>query len=162
PEYQDGAAHPMDRWSTRVITGLATALGGMQHYPIGGPPYTPFIAWAMRSGRAWQSPAGPLVHDRAGMMVSYRGAIALPDHVVLPSLPQPPCATCAERPCLSACPVGALSETSGYDVGTCHSYLDTGPACMTEGCAARLACPVSKSFPRQLAQSAFHMKAFHP
>lgn len=161
-EYLDGQADPLDRWSARVITGLADALGATPRFPFGGPPYQPFISWAMRSGRAWQSPAGPLVHDRAGMMVSYRGALAFAQLLELPPPGAKPCDTCADRPCLSACPVSALSAQSGYDLAACHGYLDTGPDCMSQGCRARRACPVSQGYARLPAQSAFHMQSFHP
>ncbi|MDJ0824419.1 MAG: ferredoxin [Rhodobacter sp.] len=162
PEFADGAADPLDRWSSRVIGGLATALGGTALFPFGGPPYRPFIAWALRSGRAWQSPATLLVHDRAGLMVSYRGALALPDRLDLPAPPACPCDSCDARPCLTACPVAALSP-DGYDLAACHGFLDreAGRDCMDRGCAARRVCPVSQSYGRLAEQSAFHMRAFH-
>ncbi|MCG6902868.1 MAG: ferredoxin [Rhodobacter sp.] len=164
PEYRAGTAHPLDRWSDRIIRALAARVQAGALFPFGGPPYQPFIAWALRSGRAWQSPAGPLVHDSAGMMVSYRGALALRERMPLPELPLCPCDTCADRSCVSTCPVGALRRDKGYDVAACHSYLDTdaGTDCMTRGCRARRACPVSKNYGRLEPQSAFHMKAFHP
>lgn len=162
PEFQDGDPDPLDRWSRRVLDVLATTLGGEALYPIGGPPYLPFIAWATRTGRAWSSPVGMLVHDSAGLMISIRGAIALPSRIVLPSpVATRPCDTCAQ-PCLNACPVGALGSL-GYDVPSCHAYLDTdaGAMCMAHGCATRRACPVSATSGRLPQQSAHHMRYFH-
>ena len=161
-EFTDQQPDPLDRWSQRIITELAGLAGGTALFPFGGPPYQPFIAWALRSGRAWTSPVGLLVHDRAGLFVSYRGALALPYHVDLPPLGQSPCLTCPGQPCRSACPVGALTD-AGYDLGACHAYLDTkhGQDCMMRGCAVRRACPISASYGRLAEQSAFHMKAFH-
>ena len=75
PEMRDGVPHPVDRWSKRVITDMARSLRGEALFPFGGPPYVPFLRWAMDSRRAWQSPAGMLVHDTSGLMVSYRGAL---------------------------------------------------------------------------------------
>jgi len=163
PEFADRLPDALDRWSTRVVTSLADQINATALFPFGGPPYQPFIAWARRSGRAWPSPAGLLVHDHCGLMVSYRGALALPERVNLPALPPCPCDGCKARPCLSACPVGALGG-AGYDVAACHGYLDTTPGqdCMSRGCAARRACPVSQSYGRLEAQSAFHMRSFHP
>ncbi len=162
PEWQDGAPDPLDRWSRRVIGAIAARLGAIALFPSDGPPYPPFLAWARRTGRAWFSPVGMLVHESAGLMVSFRGALALPDRLALPR-PQiaSPCDACAGRPCLSACPVGALGPDR-YDVAACCGHLATAAdgACMRRGCAARRACPLSAPHIRPEEQSAHHMKAF--
>ena len=164
PEWQDGAPDPIDRWSSRVITALADALEAEALFPFGGPPYLPFLRWAMDSGRAWQSPAGMLVHDSAGLMVSYRGALRFARPIDLPPTGDSPCDSCAGQPCMRACPVDALSAARGYDVAACHGFLDTvaGQDCLQQGCKARRACPVSQQFGRDPAQSAVHMRSFHP
>jgi hypothetical protein len=160
-EAQDGAPDPLDRWSRRVIGRMACDLAAKAYFPFGGPPYRPFIGWALRSGRAHQSPVGLLVHADTGLFFSLRGVIALAE--ALPHDPAPrPCDTCETQPCRTACPVGALTDR-GYDVPACHSFLDTdaGRSCMEAGCLVRRACPIGRD--RRLpAQSAFHMKAFHP
>lgn len=156
-------SNPVDRWSEKIIGALAEDLGGVSVFPFGGPPYAPFISWAIRSGRAWVSPVSLLVHDTAGLFISYRGAIALNERIELP-IPGPcPCEACLERPCLPACPVGALGG-AGYDLAACHTFLDTsaGETCMAAGCNVRRACPVSQTYGRRAVQSAHHMKAFHP
>lgn len=162
PEFADGRPDPIDRWSARVIGGIAGACGARAIFPFGDPP-RPFIDWAVRSGRAWSSPVGLLVHDRAGLMVSFRGAVLLADRLDLPLPGSSPCDACADRPCLSACPVGALTG-DGYRLESCHGYLDTpaGSDCMSSGCEVRRACPVSQSHGRQPEQSAYHMRHFHP
>lgn len=161
PEWNDKAPDPMDRWSARVIGGLADALGGAALFPFGGPPFQPFFRWALRSGQAWQSPVSLLVHQKAGLMVSYRGALALPDVLDLPNPDPCPCATCAQ-PCLSACDARALTA-DGYDVPKCHAYLDTenGRENKMLGCGVRRSCPVSQSYGRLAEQSAYHMSQFH-
>lgn len=162
PEWADGRADPLDRWSARVVGALAETFGAAALFPFGGPPWLPFYSWALASGRAWVSPVRLLVHDRAGLMVSYRGALALPRRLWLPDPPPaPPCTGCG-RPCLAACPVAALGA-AGYDLPACHGYLDTSPGadCMDRGCAVRRACPVSRSYGRLPAQSAYHMGLFH-
>ena len=162
PEYKDGAPDPMNRWSTRVLTKVAKDLGGRALFPFGGPPYQPFIAWAQRTGHTWQSPVGLLVNADAGLMVSYRGALALPERLDLPAPPPCPCETCERKPCLSACPVDALNG-GAYDIPTCHAYLDTseGADCLDQGCAVRRVCPISQRYGRVAAQSAYHMQQFH-
>lgn len=162
PEGRDGAPDPVDRFSRRVIGRMACDLGAKALFPFGGPPWRPFYAWALRSGRAWPSPVRLLVHDRAGLMISYRGAIALRSRIALPApLADPPCAGCA-RPCLGACPVGALGP-EGYDVPACRAHVASpeGAACRTGGCRVRMACPPAAAFGLPEAQRAHHMEAFH-
>ena len=161
PEWQDGQSDPMDRWSRRVIDDLASRLDATALYPFGPPPYLPFFRWAKRTGRIHASPIRLLVHDTAGLFVSFRGALALVDRIDLPEAQVSPCVSCASRPCLTACPVAAFDGKS-YDVPACKAYLDTGAGeeCMTTGCRARRACPISATYLRLPRQSAYHMAIF--
>lgn len=162
PEWQDGALDPVDRWSRRVIGRIACDLRAKALFPFGGPPHRPFYSWALRSGRVHVSPVRLLVHDTAGLWVSFRGALALKQRVDLPPAPPPPCDICRDKPCLTACPPDALTA-AGYDLPVCHAWLDTAPGqgCMTTGCAVRRACPVSARHARMPEQSAYHMRQFH-
>ena len=164
-EATDGQPDPIDRWSTRVVNGLAARFDASALFPFGGPPHAPFVDWAQKSGRAFVSPVGMLVHDEVGLMISYRGALHFAVEFDLPPpLATSPCLTCAARPCTVACPVLALRADAAYDLDRCHAFLDTGAggACMDNGCAVRRACPASAGAGRTAAQSAQHMKAFHP
>lgn len=152
--------NPMDHWSKAAITKLATRLDAEPLFPFGGPPYRPFIDWALQSGEAWQSPVGLLVHKDAGLLTSYRGALRFSKKIPLPAPTTSPCDTCIDRPCVTACPVSALG-IDGYDVPRCKSNIDVDRTCR-EACRVRMACPVSKSYGRDAAQTAFHMEAFHP
>ncbi len=164
PEARDGRADPVDRWSKRVVGALATGFYAAAIYPFGGPPHAPFIDWALKSGRAFPSPVGMLVHDTVGLMISYRGALHVADAFPIPPVTgHSPCNACADQPCTTACPVGALGAGRAYDVTACHGHLDTpeGEDCMRLGCAARRACPLSRGAGRVPEQSALHMRAFH-
>lgn len=160
PEW-DGGPDPVDRWSRRVIGRIACDLQAKALFPFGGPPYHPFYRWALRSGQVWDSPVRLLVHARQGLMVSFRGALALKEEVDLPAPAYRPCDGCP-APCLTACPAGALTG-AGYDVPACHAFLDRpgGKNCMTGGCLVRRACPVSLTYARLPEQSAYHMGQFH-
>ncbi len=161
PEARDGQPNPMDRWSKRVITALADQFGVQAVFPFGGPPYHPFFTWALQTQRIHQSPVKFLVHDEAGRWDSFRGALRLSTRIEQPAPPAHPCEACVEKPCLTSCPVGAMSGDN-YDVPACKSYLasDEGTTCMAAGCRVRATCPISQSWGRVDAQSAFHMAAF--
>jgi len=163
PEYCDQGPDPLDRWSKRVIGALAAEHGAGTAYPSDGPPYLPFIAWAKETGRFWQSPTGMLVHDVAGLMISIRGALVWEQCLDLPVLASVnPCERCDERPCVAACPVGALSDHAAYNVVLCKAHITgvAGGECLGAGCLVRRVCPVSARFGRDPTQSAFHMRAF--
>ncbi len=159
PEWQGD--DPVDTWSRRVIGDWARELGATALFPFGGPPYQPFFSWATRTGRIHASPIQLLVHDQAGLFVSFRGALALPRRIAIPDSPAKPCDTCHDQPCRTACPVDAFDGQS-YDVPACKAFLHApeGADCMAVGCRARRACPVSQNWGRLPAQSAHHMAHF--
>jgi hypothetical protein len=162
PEF-DTAPDPLDRWSERVIGELATELGAAVLFPFGGPPHRPFIAWAKRAEPVAESPLGILIHPDYGLWHAYRGALAFAEALALPPRDERPrpCDTCAEQPCLSACPVGAFS-TAGYDVSACADHLSVpaGADCMAEACRARRACPIGRDALYAPEQARFHMTRF--
>jgi hypothetical protein len=164
PEFAAAAPNPLDAWSRRVGTELALELGGTALFPFEGPPYWPFQRWAMRAEAVSPSPLGILIHPEFGLWHGYRAALLLPLRIALPARdPRPsPCLTCAEKPCLSACPVTAFTP-AGYDVGACAAFLSGagGSICLQRGCRARDACPVGSAYRYPDEQIGFHMEAFH-
>ncbi len=161
---------PIDNWSKRVITELANRLDATPVFPFGGPPYAPFLDYAKHSGRAFSSPVGMLVHDTQGLMVSYRGALGFVEKLPLSPLPnhkpesppKSPCDSCAEKPCLTACPVGAFESIKAdgfYNVRACKDFLQTDTGCLA-GCKVRRSCPISAGAGRTSEHSAYHMRVF--
>ena len=161
PECLDGQQDPMDRLSKRLIGAWAAQIGAEALFPSDGPPYSPFLDWALASGRCWSSPMGMLVHDTQGLMISFRGALRLKGCLPLPPKATAPCQSCAQ-PCRSACPANAFEK--GYDTKRCHAFLDSieGRDCMSQGCSVRRACPISIGCGRLPEHSAWHMRQFHP
>lgn len=164
PEFADGLADPLDRWSRRVGSQLAEQLGGRVIFPFEGPPYAPFLAWAGKTGKAANSRLSLFIHERFGLWHAYRFALAMPE-IHEPSSAAfefaSPCLSCEDKPCLAACPVDAFSGPA-YRVDSCMDYLvsDAVSACRKLGCAARRACPAGKAFIYLPEQAVFHMNAF--
>jgi hypothetical protein len=160
-----GAPDPLDRWTRAVVAPIARAHDGTALFPFDGPPYWPFQRWAERAEGVRGSPLGIQIHPEFGLWHAYRAAILLPVEL---DLPEPrrrnhPCDTCADRPCLAACPVGAFTG-AGYEVDHCVNHvvstksLDKG--CHQCGCLARLACPIGQQWRYDRDHAAFHMEAF--
>jgi hypothetical protein len=171
---------PMDRWTERTVRSVLGQIdeAAVPLFPF-GPDLWPFQRFAARAMGLRPSPLGILIHPRFGLWHALRAAIVFPEVQIQPQLvhnPIHPCDDCAEKPCLSGCPVNAFS-VSGFAVKACRSYLDSvsssdsdssatrasdcmGPDCMGEGCAARNACPVGAEFGYVPAQLRFHMIAF--
>lgn len=163
PEAGDAADHAMNRWTERVLGALAADLGARVLFPFGGPPYHPFQRWAQRAEPVAPSPLGVLIHPRFGLWHAYRGALLFADRIALPpreDLPSP-CDGCADKPCLSTCPVSAFGP-GGYDVPACGGHIASaaGADCLGEGCRARRACPVGRDYLYPEGQAGFHMRAF--
>ncbi len=161
-DYADRTS-PLDAWVSDVLAEVATALGATPLFPFGGPPHLPFQRWAQQAEPVYPSPVGVLIHPAFGLWHAYRGALAFAEKLPLPQTDTrpSPCETCLDKPCLSACPVGAFASGI-YDVPACVGHItDTDNTdCMPRGCAARRACPVGQEYLYAPAQAEFHMRAF--
>lgn len=155
--------HALDAWSRIVLGDIARRFEARALFPSDGPPYMPFQRWAMKAEPVASSPLGILIHPDYGLWHGYRGALTFADRLPLPPRDERanPCEICADRPCLSTCPVAAFGE-GGYDVPTCAAHLrtDAGADCLSLGCRARRACPVGRDYVYETAQAEFHMAAF--
>lgn len=156
--------HPLDAWSKEIINPLARKHNGVAVFPS-DEPYYPFQNWALESELLSKSLINLLISGDFGTWHGYRGAIAFEeklDFACRENLALDICATCVDKPCLSACPVGAFSGDD-FLYSDCQSYLKTkeGEAsCMMDGCSARNACPYGVEHKYKSPQVKFHMRAF--
>jgi hypothetical protein len=153
---------PLDIWSRRVISGIAGRLGADALYPFDGPPYFPFQRWAMKAEQVWSSPIGPLIHPEYGLWHAYRGVLLFRREIKFSSRPADasPCQSCADKPCLTHCPVNAF-KPGKYDVPACARHLKSpaGEGCKKGGCIARASCPIGRPYVYEADHAQFHM--FH-
>jgi hypothetical protein len=159
--YVDGGRNPLDHWTKRVIDPIAEEVGASAIYPF-GPNAAPFQRWALRAETVYSSPLGILIHPEYGLWHAYRAALLFSERLDLPPRAEAasPCESCVEKPCLTACPVGAFSGTA-YDIAACASHLaGFRQTCLSVGCLARNACPVGDEWRYPEAQIRFHIAAF--
>ena len=141
---------PLDAF-TRAVVMHAVESPGLD---LGGPPRVAFpfedeplalsfVHLAECAGLGRRSLLGVLVHPEFGPWMALRAALLLPFAV---DAPRPadgfdPCPSCVERPCIAACPAGAVGP-GGWDVPRCAAYrlsATHGDGCDV-GCHARIAC----------------------
>lgn len=160
PEYKDGQADPMNRWTKRVVCAIADELDIEARFPFGETIW-PFQMYAKQATGMKTSPLGILMHPEFGLWTAFRAVLIFNEPVSLekPLTKHHPCDSCETKPCLTSCPVSAFSN-KGLDVSACFAHLDSKnePDCLNLGCRARAACPVGVPYSNE--QIAFHMKAF--
>jgi hypothetical protein len=157
------AESTLDGWTQRVIEPVAAHFGARGLFPFGGAPWHPFQRWAKRAEGLQASPLGILIHPKFGLWHAYRAALLFDRDIPLPQTAAlvHPCDDCRDRPCLSTCPVGAITS-EGYDVEICAAHVAgaAGSECRSNGCLARRACPVGRDYIYPPRAMEFHMAAF--
>ena len=156
---------PLDDWSKSVVAPLSETLGATAYFPS-DPPWQPFQTWAKKAEGLKPSPLGMLIHPEYGLWHGYRGALGFSCRLDIrqAATGSHPCDGCHEKPCLSHCPIGAVTPAA-FEVATCRSHLRTPigqGGCMRDGCLARNACPVGSAYRYPREQLAFHMAALNP
>lgn len=148
----------LDQWTREIVDDIARDLDMGALYPFEGPPYHPFMRWAERTGTLFPSPIGLTIHPVYGLWLAFRAALLIDHPLDEPKAARRrPCDNCQDRPCLTACPVGAFTE-KGYDFEACLGHLDAQDnACRRGGCLARVACPVGQEYRYAGDHAAFHM-----
>ena len=181
--------HPLDNWSqvalqkiikTAQISGSKKTMlifpFEHRHHPSKKP--IAFQPLAQKLGFT-PSPLGMLIHPQFGLWVGFRGAMVgraiairrqkLPRRPASsPALssslssPSSPCAACINKPCIAACPAGAVQK-NGFDYAKCNGYLTTHPGCdcLQGGCLARRACPIGTAYQYTKNQSQFFWRGLN-
>jgi epoxyqueuosine reductase len=138
-------ADPIDDYSTaRAQRFISAYLDGAPHLWLY--PNTAYLIPLQQLGEAagWShpSPIGSGISPLYGVWFAYRAAFLIDADLPLvhEEPASSPCASCLEKPCISACPVGAVRLES-FDIDACvqHRLLPQSPC--ADRCLARLACP---------------------
>ncbi len=155
-------SNPLEAWLDPLIEEAARAAGAARVIFPARQPYPPVQRWAQRAEAVHASPIGLLIHPRFGLFHAYRAVLLFAGRLELAAraAAASPCDGCAERPCLSACPAGAI-RPDRFDAVACvdHVTASAGGNCRERGCLARRACPVGREFNYAPEAGAFHMAA---
>ena len=156
--------HPLDRWSRMVLDEVADEFAGRALLPGDGPPWLPFQRWAQAADAVYPSPIGILIHPEFGLWHGYRGALAFAEALPTPARdPRPsPCESCADRPCLSTCPVNAFGS-EGLRRARLHRPSrrpPLGPIVLRPAAAHGAPGSVGRDYHYPDGEAAHHMAAF--
>ena len=153
-------ADPVDTFSTQLtIQFITDYLGNPPHlllYPFGDylVPLTQLGEWV---GWSHPSPIGQGISEQFGVWFAYRTAVLLNGN--FPTTPRiqttSPCQSCAEKPCITACPVGAAQEDT-FHITPCVNFRLSDHSPCADRCLARLACPVAPEHRYTLSQIQYH------
>lgn len=139
------SGHPIDDFSVATVRAwFARQLPG-RLFSIVYPGDAPIGLQALGKLAGWhhESPFRVGINAAWGTWFAYR-AVALADTALAPTPPTPgasPCLACAEPPCVSACPAGAL-EAREFSLPRCVSYRRRPDSRCRATCIARTSCPV--------------------
>ena len=123
-----GGAMTLDQWSERVLREIAAQVGRRAVFPFERPYAAVSALGDARRSLSCRRRWACLIHPDYGLWHGYRGALLFADAIKLPPPDRraSPCASCPDRPCLSACPAGAFDGKS-YDVPACARHLVAAP-----------------------------------
>lgn len=111
----------------------------------------------------WGRHRSPLfigINQEYGLWYAYRTAfltaldLPLTEYLATES----PCDTCHDKPCISACPAGAVHEIAPFDIQKCTGFRITTDSVCQDRCLARLACPVVPEHRYDLEQTQYHYR----
>jgi len=134
---------PLDRFTRDVVTAAVEDIAGASViFPfVASPTGLDFQVLAELAGLGRPSLVGVLVHPEYGPWIALRAAVLVPRDVTAPRPADgfDPCPSCVERPCIVACPVGAVGP-EGWNVRGCMTHRLADDAHCATGCGARLEC----------------------
>lgn len=142
--------HPFDEVSQSLAERFVTDhLGSPRwHVVYPGPSPLPLGRLAELAGWGRASPLGLTINDEHGLWLAHRVAFLVdaPLPATEPAVFSHPCDSCVGKPCVSACPVGAVDTDSGFDIAACSAFRILDDSVCAHQCLARQACPVGAQY----------------
>lgn len=137
--------HPIDDFTVATVRAWFAAQLPDRAYSIVYPGDAPVGLQALGVLAGWHhaSPFRVGINETWGSWFAYR-AVVLADTALAPSAPvrgDSPCAPCASRPCVPACPGKALDDQA-FSLQKCIAYRRQPESRCRITCIARTSCPV--------------------
>jgi len=136
---------PVDDFSVRRVEAwFAAQAAGTRHeivYP--GKRAVGLQSLGELAGWHFAAPFMVGINAQWGSWFAYR-VVLLADtdfELTAPEAGVSPCASCAEKPCVDACPGHAMAD-GRFDLQSCVGYRKQAASACRASCIARLACPV--------------------
>lgn len=142
-------ADPVDEYSVGHATGFVERfLGGCDHrvlYP--GNTLVPLQQLGSIAGWHHDSPLGLGVNTEFGPWFGYRAVLLVRAEIPVSTDPPgtSPCSSCTDKPCISTCPVNALSPAMTPDIKVCVEHRTVEGSRCAYACHARQACPAGSA-----------------
>lgn len=155
-----GGDDPVDSFSRKVVTRYLEesphCRGHRFLFPLED--YAaPLMALGAHAGWHHPSPFMVGINKAWGSWFAYR-ALVLTDSDFTATKPEvwgSPCVSCADKPCMAACPAGAVAH-AGFRAESCFAHRLTPASSCAETCHARTACPVGAQHRYNEVQMRYH------
>jgi ferredoxin len=155
--------HPIDEFS---VEQFKSVMAEHHHdviykilYPNHTPPFHHFNLQSFGEIAGWHnsSPFKVGINSLYGTWFAYRLLVVSESQfkITNPFQLDNPCASCKDKPCITHCPVTAVS-VEDYDWRKCFDYRKTERSQCGDRCLARLACPVAKEHQYSEEQIQYH------
>ena len=151
---------PFDETSERLAGEFVTEFleGAAWELVYPGAPFLPLTRLAEHVGWGAPSPLGLTINAEYGLWLAHRAVFLVDAEVQTAPIESfaHPCDSCVDKPCVSACPAGAVDAVAGFTMDLCGHYrIEPGSRCAYQ-CLARNACPVGTEHRYGPAQMAHH------
>jgi hypothetical protein len=136
---------PIDDFTVRTVQQWFAACQPHNRYDIVYPGTRPIGLQSLGKLTGWHhaSPFMVGIDNEWGTWYAYRAAV-LADTAFEPTRPvesASPCDSCSDKPCIAACPAGAM-DGGRFDMRTCAAYRMQDESRCRDTCVARISCPV--------------------
>lgn len=124
------------------------------------PPLIPLQQLGKLANWGFPSPIGNSIHPTFGLWTAFRTAVLVKADLPLQIEPKShhPCDSCLDKPCISACPAGAVGDIGRFDIDACATHrISDGSTCEAR-CLARLACPIGADYRYSAEQLSYHYR----